>query len=172
MCPLSCDCPQNVVRTQCSLKRHMIDVSTVLRLSTGCGQDTRKLKDLENVCVWSDVFVWTVVSPCFCSASVLFCFCSVLFCFSFCSVSLQWMSQLLSCLPHPAPQTPASRTETAPSAVPPMYAFSLKNLSVLFRNIAALFYCSCNLTKPFHNDVMSATIKQRTCVSDADQTSY
>ena len=84
MYPLSCGCPQNVARTQCSLKRHMIDVSTVLPLSTECGQDTTKLKHPENVCVWSDVFVWTVASLCFCSASVLFCFCSVLFCFSLC----------------------------------------------------------------------------------------
>ena len=86
MCPLSCGCPQNVARTQCSLQRHMIDVCTVLRLSTECGRNTTKLKHLENVSVWSDVFVWTVASLCFCSAFVLFCFCSVLFCFPFCFV--------------------------------------------------------------------------------------
>ena len=125
MYPLYRGCPQNVARTQRSLKRHMIDVSTVLRLSTECGQDTIKLKHLENVCVWSDVFVWTVASLCFCSASVLFCFCSVLFCFSFRSVSLLWMSRVLSRLPRPAPQAPSTLTATVPSAVPPLSVFSL-----------------------------------------------
>ena len=78
MCPLSCGCPQNVARTQCSLKRHMNDVSTVLRLSTECGQNTTKLKHLENVCVCSDVFVWTVASPCFYSLPCCFVSLSVL----------------------------------------------------------------------------------------------
>ena len=58
----------------------MIDVSTVLRLSTECGQDTTKPKHLENVCVWMDVFLWTVASLfLFCFCAVLFLLCAVLF---------------------------------------------------------------------------------------------
>ena len=140
MYPLSCGCPQNVARTQCSLKRHMIDVSTVLRLSTECGQETTKLKHLENVCVWSDVFVRTVASLCFCSASLLFSFCSVLFCFSFCSVSLLWMSRVLSCLPRPASHAPSNLTATAPSALPPPSVFSLQSASVWFQNTTAYLF--------------------------------
>jgi hypothetical protein len=60
----------------------MIGVSTVMRLTTECGHDTTKLKHLESVCVWLDVFVWTLF---------LFCFCAL----SFLSISLLWMSRFI-----------------------------------------------------------------------------